>query len=145
MDTTPTTPTLTGTCACTHITYTASHAPKTLTNCHCTPCRKHSGGPYQTWVLFSAKDITWTSEEPVLRRSSHCATRGICPRCGSNLSLVYDSEPGELYTAAGTIDDGGAVPRPCAHIFVKEKAAWFELPRDGFVRFSGGVERWRRC
>ncbi|OOO05990.1 glutathione-dependent formaldehyde-activating GFA [Aspergillus oryzae] len=137
---------LTGTCACEHITYTASVLPTKLTNCHCTTCRKQSGGPYQTWALFSATSITWTHEEPTQRRSSDFATRGFCPRCGSSISMVYDLEPGGLYIAAGTIDDlDRVVPKPCAHFFVKEKAAWFQLPNDGFVRFSDGANRGRRC
>lgn len=56
--------------------------------------------------------------------------------------MTYDFEPEQLGIVAGTIndDDGGdgrgKIPKPRAHIFVKEKASWFEIPEDGAERWD---------
>jgi hypothetical protein len=40
--------------------------------------------------------------------------------------------------AAGTLDDDvkGRIPPASAHIFLAEKASWYELPEDGAERFD---------
>ena len=45
---------------------------------------------------------------------------------------------GQGWTAipAGTVDQG-EVPASDGHIFVGEKAAWYELPEDGLERCEG--------
>lgn len=40
---------------------------------------------------------------------------------------------------AGSIDEGsvkGELTKPTEHIFLKEKAGWFDLPEDGLGRFE---------
>jgi hypothetical protein len=54
--------------------------------------------------------------------------------------MQYDSEPENIGIPAGTINDGsvkGTLPRPEHHIFLREKASWFEVPDDGLVRWDG--------
>lgn len=53
--------------------------------------------------------------------------------------MAYDSMPGLVGVPAGTIDLGSeeGVPRPDCHIFLGEKAGWFEVPEDGLERFEG--------
>jgi len=43
---------------------------------------------------------------------------------------------------AGTLDDDGKIGglRPAAHIFLKEKASWFDVPDDGAKRCQGRDE-----
>ncbi|KAH8430505.1 GFA family protein [Aspergillus melleus] len=133
---------LTGSCACAHIQYTSSTPPSILNNCHCTTCRKQSGAAYQTWAIFPSTSIVFTHGEPDLlsRRSSTFATRSVCSRCGATVSMRYDFSPEMVGIAAGTIDqaaDSGIVPRPARHIYLREKAGWFEVPDDGAERWEG--------
>ena len=54
--------------------------------------------------------------------------------------MAYKSVPELIGIPAGTIDpgsDGGDIPRPDCHIFLGEKAGWFEVPGDGLERFEG--------
>lgn len=54
--------------------------------------------------------------------------------------MMLDKDLPRVGIAAGTLDDDamGQVPSPEAHIFLKEKAPWFEVPDDGAERFQGG-------
>ncbi|OJD19645.1 hypothetical protein AJ78_00377 [Emergomyces pasteurianus Ep9510] len=94
-----------------------------------------------------------TDGKPTLRRSSKIATRGFCESCGSTVSMQYDIEPEVVGLAAGLIDDDfgnvGEVLKmiPQKHIFLKEKAEWFEIDRraEGEVaEWEGFSEDWER-
>lgn len=52
--------------------------------------------------------------------------------------MFLDKDLPSVGIAAGTVDDEDAsqVPPPTCHIFVKEKAAWFDIPNDGAERFQ---------
>ena len=130
-----------GSCACRYIRYTTTIPPDTLVNCHCVECRKQSGAPYQAWIFFPADAITW-AVKPTEWRSSDTAARSFCPRCGSTMTMYLDKDLPSTGVAVGTLDDDGktGVPRPAAHIFLKEKASWFDLPDDEAKRFQGWDE-----
>lgn len=148
MSTTPTPKTiLTGSCACQATTYTTTTPPTTLTNCHCTTCRKQSGAPYQTWAQFPLSSVRFTHGAEALRsrRASNVATRTACARCGSSVSMRYDFNPGMMGIAAGTIDQSAEVPRPARHIYLREKAGWFEVPEDGAERWERHVDGMREA
>ena len=59
--------------------------------------------------------------------------------------MAYRAFPDLLGIAAGTIDwpedggggDGWGIVRPSCHIFLREKAGWFEVPVDGLERYEG--------
>jgi hypothetical protein len=56
------------------------------------------------------------------------------------MTMYLDQDPQNTGVAAGTLDDDNgksAVLQPVAHIFLKEKASWFEVPDDGAKRFQG--------
>ncbi|KAJ5443187.1 hypothetical protein N7445_004300 [Penicillium cf. griseofulvum] len=122
----------TGSCACHYINYTTSTPPTCLVNCHCTTCRKQAGAPYQTWAFFATDDIRWNIN-PTKGRATDVATRSFCPRCGSTLSMLQHRDQKSIAIAAGTLDEGKTqIPLPSHHIFISEKASWFELPKgDG--------------
>lgn len=53
--------------------------------------------------------------------------------------MAYKNMPELIGIPAGTIDpgsDGEEIPRPDCHIFLEEKAGWFEVPGDGLERFE---------
>lgn len=54
--------------------------------------------------------------------------------------MKYKSEPELIWITAGSIDEGslkGKLPFPSQHIFLKEKAPWYQLPNDGIARYQG--------
>lgn len=66
--------------------------------------------------------------------------------------MAYTAFPDVVGIAAGTLDNldtktvveqsngnnggKGEIPGPGLHIFLKEKADWFEVPQDGLDRFE---------
>ncbi|KAJ5182674.1 hypothetical protein N7492_000290 [Penicillium capsulatum] len=128
---------LSGGCACNHIRYTTSSLPESLVNCHCTECRKQAGAPYQAWIAFPADSMEW-EHQPTIWKSSESASRGFCPRCGSTLTMALKNHPTMIAVTAGSVDDevSSIVPFPESHIFLREKAPWFQLPDDGTKRWA---------
>lgn len=124
-----------GGCACGHIRYTTTTPPTRLVNCHCLECRKQAGAPYTSFVFFAQDDITWETK-PTEWRSSASASRFFCPKCGSTMMMYLDKDLPSVGIAAGSLDDDTQVPRPESHIFLKEKAAWYEIPDDGAERYQ---------
>ncbi|KAJ5573601.1 uncharacterized protein N7459_008028 [Penicillium hispanicum] len=123
-----------GSCACRYIRYITTIAPTELVNCHCVECRKQAGAPYQSWVHFPIDSIQWQAN-PTVWESSESASRSFCPRCGSTLTMNLKNDASNVSVAAGTLDDVKTqVPHLVAHIFLREKASWFEVPNDGAKR-----------
>jgi hypothetical protein len=68
--------------------------------------------------------------------------------------MKYKFQPENVSITAGSIDESsvkGSLVKPCEHIFLAEKAEWFEVPNDGASRyetFPGGFEEklegWRK-
>jgi len=53
--------------------------------------------------------------------------------------MVYDHQKESISIAAGTIDEGsvkGKLPKTGHHIFLEEKAGWYDLPDDETGRYA---------
>ena len=61
--------------------------------------------------------------------------------------MKYHCRPDGTSVAMGIVDDAsviGKLPLPKEHIFLQEKAAWWELPRDdGIARYAAFNETWK--
>ena len=72
------------------------------------------------------------------------AVRGSCGHCGSPLFMKYHCEPDGIYVVMGIVDDSkviGSIVKPEEHIFVGEKATWWDLADgDGLARYEGFSE-----
>jgi len=65
----------------------------------------------------------------------------------------YHSSPERVAVSASSIDENGLegeIPKPWGHIFLKEKAAWFDVPEDGLERLQGwppgsmeAIDKWK--
>lgn len=62
------------------------------------------------------------------------------------MRLHAATNPERMAITVGSIDEGsvkGKLMKPTGHIFLEEKAGWFDLPEDGlerFDRFSDGSD-----
>ena len=57
--------------------------------------------------------------------------------------MQYKFQPERIGFTAGTFNGEsvrGELPKVSEHIFLREKAAWFEVPDDGIPRFDGFPE-----
>jgi hypothetical protein len=53
--------------------------------------------------------------------------------------MIYDHQPECIGIPAGTIDEGsvkGELPKTDHHIFLDEKAGWYDLPDDETGRYA---------
>lgn len=53
--------------------------------------------------------------------------------------MIYDHKKEHVSIAAGTIDEGtvkGELPKTDHHIFLEEKAGWYDLPDDETGRYK---------
>ena len=98
---------ITGSCLCGKVTYIAN-LKKGVGVCHCSMCRKWSGGVYMS--VHTDGDVEFNGAENIQSyESSEWAARGFCRHCGS--SLYYHLKPrpevpdGEYMIAAGSITD----------------------------------------
>lgn len=95
---------MTGGCLCGAVRYRLTGAAPHFDACHCSMCRRFSGGVYLA-VEVPAGGLTWESGEDaiVTYASSDWAERGFCGRCGS--SLFWRMQEGDtMALAAGSFD-----------------------------------------
>ena len=97
----------TGGCLCGAVRFELSETPTEYSACHCSMCRKFSGG-IELGVHVPAGGITWT-EASTLKSfaSSEWAERGFCGTCGSSLFWRLTAEGpmhGMLSLSAGALD-----------------------------------------
>ena len=144
---------LSGTCACGKVAYQSSTLPISITLCHCIECRKASGAPFLAFGLFHNTALQWSTlslnsdlplkikASPISEQGASIAVRGSCGDCGSPLFMKYHCRPDGISVVMGIMDDAGVtgrIVRPKEHIFLGEKARWWDLADDdGMARHEG--------
>ena len=130
---------LTGHCLCGSVRYEVRGEPLALLYCHCEECRRATGSSLNTSLLVKRADFAIVSgaEAVAFHESSPGNRRHFCSRCGSPV-FKHFPEPADLTTVrAGTLDSDPGL-RPSAHIWVGEKAPWYEIS-DGLPQFPEGL------
>lgn len=130
-----------GTCLCGAITVHAGDGHRQVALCHCTMCRRWSGGPM--FAVHCGADARFTGAEPGVYRSSDWAERGFCRTCGTH--LFYHVLPADEYILpAGLFQDQPFTLTE--EIFIDEKPAFYALQNDTrkltgeqvFAQFASG-------
>ena len=128
--------TLRGGCHCGTIRFAVPPAAILGTGyCHCSICRRLSGGPVNAWVAVDPARLTVTGT-PSLYRSSPTGVRAFCPACGSQLWFRPDDGSFVTLNATGFDDPEAHVVRPGVHIFDGNRLCWFEVA-DELPRYPG--------
>jgi hypothetical protein len=83
------------------VTYRATIDNARFGVCHCTMCRKWTGGPL---VNVRASEVVFEGT-PAVYASSDWAERGFCSTCGSSLFYRLKSSDGPLHVTFGSLDD----------------------------------------
>ncbi len=140
------TPAAAGRCYCGASAFKAGLPPQTVAYCHCSDCRRWTGGPVGAFAAFAADALTF---QPPLGPGFSAVpgvTRWSCPNCGSPLAARFDYLPGQVYVPVGLLDDAGAFP-PELHCHSGSQLSWLhlsdDLPREresgrATLRNSGG-------
>jgi hypothetical protein len=121
--------------------------PEAVTICHCLECRKAASNPFLTFGLFHNDYVQWTltdahdtkpllgdlTEGVKLTYYSDVAVRGWCPNCGTPLFMKYHCQPDGINITLGLVDDtllASEIPPAKEHIFLGDKAVWWNLAAD---------------
>ncbi len=100
--------------------------------CHCSICRRTTGGTHVTWATVPIGAFRWTAGET--RRYSALAgsDRYFCPDCGAQLALWTALSPDTIDVSVSTLDHADHYP-PDRHIWVGSRLAWVTLD-DGLAQ-----------
>ena len=129
--------TLHGSCLCGGVEFEVEAEPGALRVCHCTSCKKLSGGAGTVNFGVPPSAIRIVEGEDLLERFTPegGSAKTFCRSCGANLfgGGWPDSEYSSVRLSAL---DEPPEQQPGAHIFVRSVAPWETLPEDGLERFE---------
>jgi hypothetical protein len=113
-----------GSCLCGAVRFAASPKDHEVGACHCSMCRKWTGGPF---MVIDCGDTVKVENESNLGvyRSSEWAERCFCKKCGSVLfyRLVQN---GNCYASAEAFDDRAGYALT-SQVFIDEKPAYYDF------------------
>ncbi len=130
-----------GSCLCGGVKFEITGPLLRPLNCHCLQCRKQHGAAFRSRARVRIEDFRWLQGEELVKyyESSRGFRRGFCGNCGSPIvnrpgpnykfASRYPSSVSEFGVPLGILDDDPG-RRPECHVFVGEKAPWFEITDD---------------
>lgn len=122
---------LSGSCLCQGVQYEIHGPLSDVYNCHCSMCRKLHAAAFRTSCKIRSADWKTLRGEELIRfyESSPGEHKAFCSVCSSSLYTRFDARPEVYGFPLGTLDADPGV-RPQRHIFVQNKAPWFEITDD---------------
>jgi hypothetical protein len=127
-----------GSCLCGGVRYEVLAPFRRANYCHCSRCRKHSGGAAlaQGRVSHDAFRLLAGAELIETFRPPDGMAKAFCRICGSSLFGGTWPDGPEVSVRLGTLDEDPGI-RPQYHSFVASMAPW-EVPcPDGLPRYEG--------
>ena len=124
-----------GGCLCGGVRFSIRAFDSGIFKCHCSKCRKSTGGASSAAVLVAEEHFSWLQGAEGVRdyRSESGYTRRFCAACGSAVPQLLQ-EHQRYWVPAGLLDADPGVPLK-HHIHVNSKAAWEIL--DSHARQHG--------
>ena len=127
----------TGHCACGQVRYGFDTDPTFIANCHCTDCKRASGGERATFVAVPETDFTFSGPTKSFSygpNTETCAGQGFdrvfCTNCGSRfVSNNLKDGSGVVFVQEGTLDRLDEWFKPTAEILTWSRLPW-EPPLD---------------
>jgi hypothetical protein len=122
-----------GGCQCGALRYEFEASLQDIAHCHCSICRRSSGGIVTTWITVPLASFRWLVGTPREYASSSSCTRSFCPTCGAHLTLFTTLSPHSLDITIATLDQPELAPAD-RHIWVQSRLPWLhldpQLPED---------------
>ncbi len=101
---------LSGKCLCGRVSYKIDGQQSGLQACHCTMCRRWSGGVF-IGLQLAPREIEFSGADNLsIYRSSDWAERAFCRTCGANMYYRVTApgpHHGAYHIGSGTLDDHG--------------------------------------
>jgi hypothetical protein len=128
-------PDLAGGCLCGAVRYAIADAPRLVSHCHCSLCRRASGAAFVTWLTVLAERFAVTRGELSRYRSSDHGWRSFCPTCGTQILSGSQHYPRYVEVTAGSLAEPERIT-PERHVFWPDHLAWVGAA-DGLPRHRG--------
>ncbi|PWO00261.1 hypothetical protein FA09DRAFT_358997 [Tilletiopsis washingtonensis] len=118
----------TGSCLCGACTYEYSGDAGPGIACHCTSCRRYTGGLASFNLGVEAAKHKWTKKDGLASYLDTCdkgegPRRWFCSKCGSPLATTLEYDPKPMFLKAGALDDlDGVMPEISVHLFYPSAA-----------------------
>ena len=130
----------TGRCLCGAVVFEVSEPFVTSSICHCTTCKKISGGAgtVNARARTAAVRVVEGAEHVRTFRPDEGSAKTFCSVCGSNLFGAGWPQSEWSSVRVSALDDPVEV-RPEKHIFVRSVASWEMLPEDGLPRYEASA------
>lgn len=111
-----------GGCHCGTVRYKVMAKPMAVNACHCTDCKRLSGGPFGLYlhVAKDALDIRAGARDRFVRTggSGNAIPIERCATCGTRMWHLPEVAPDLVILCAGTLDDS-TWAIPTSHIFIE--------------------------
>jgi hypothetical protein len=116
-----------GRCLCGAVTLQLALASLDVDSCHCSMCRRWSGGP--CFALEHEGPVIVTGEDHInIYHSSEWADRAFCKTCGT--SLYWRLRGSDYYTISAGLFDAATDYHFKKQIFIDEKPAFYDFAND---------------
>lgn len=115
-----------GGCQCGVLRYQINAPLEDIAHCHCSVCRRITGGILTTWVTVPRETFHWLGGTPKAFKSSASCTRYFCADCGAHLALFTSLSPHTLDVTVATLDE----PEQASanrHIWVGSRLPWLRV------------------
>ncbi len=126
-----------GRCLCGGISYKGESEPVFAGNCHCTDCRKASGGGHMALFAVPESGLEVAGETrgyDLTADSGAKVTHHFCPNCGVPMFNTNTSLPGLKVIVASTLDDPEFY-KPAVSIFASRALSW-DQPHPSTQQFD---------
>ncbi len=127
---------ITGGCHCGKIKYSFEGNLKDIAHCHCSICRKTTGGIVTTWITILLQKLNIIDDSIIIfpgdpyflkeYKSSETCCRYFCKNCGCSLFLHTTLSSKTIDISIATLDHPNDVI-PDRHIWFKNKIEWLKL------------------
>ena len=126
-----------GSCHCGAVRFEVTEDFSAVRICHCTTCKKLSGGAGTTNGRARTDTIRIVAGEELIRtyQPDEGSSKSFCSQCGSNLFGGGWPES-EFSSVRISAIDSPFDRKPEAHTYVRSVAPWENFPDDGLERFD---------
>ena len=116
----------TGGCHCGSLRYQFDAPLADIAHCHCSICRRTTGGTVVTWITVPMTAFRWLAGSPAAYDSGPTCVRYFCNNCGANLALFTRNSPEEMDVTIASLDhpEKAAASR---HIWIENRLPWLHL------------------
>ncbi|WEL55712.1 GFA family protein [Pseudomonas kermanshahensis] len=118
-----------GGCHCGDLRYRLEGALTDVAHCHCSICRRVSGGLVVTWLTVPRSAFQWLAGEPRCYVAPASCSRYFCGQCGAHVALVTSHSLDSIDVTVATLDHPERV-RANRHIWTGSRLPWLHLDED---------------